>query len=371
MTNFLSTLFQETKARLSLSFSKIGLGGERDYLLQNLSTLITSGMTVLEALQTIEEGSRSRALTRLIKGIREDIQEGSPLWKALAAPDIFSVTALSLIRSGEESGKLSQNMRLVAEQEEKSRLFRSRIRSAMLYPVFVLSLTVVLGIGIAWFILPKLAAVFSQLKIKLPLITKMLIGAGNFLAVHGSVAVPGFLAVLSLLIFFIFFFSKTKFIGQAMLLRAPGIGNLIKEVELARFSYLLGTLLSAGLPITRALHTLTQATTIPAYQNLYIYLEQSVAEGNSFEQTFRGYPHLDRIMPVTIQRLVMTGERAGSLSRTLLSISSTYEGKVETTTKNISIILEPVLLVIVWLGVVAVALAVILPIYSLVGGLQT
>lgn len=366
-----SSWIQSAKERMSISFGKIGLGSERDYLLQNLGTLITSGMTVLEALETVEEGSRSRALSRLIGRIRAEIESGSPLWKALAAPDLFSAAAISLIRSGEESGKLSQNMRLVSEQEEKSRLFRSRIRSAMLYPVFVFSLTIILGIGIAWFILPKLAAVFSQLKIELPLITKILISAGNFLALHGAVAIPIFVAVVAVIVFFIFFFSKTKFIGQAMLLRTPGIGTLIQEVELARFSYLLGTLLSAGLPIQRALHTLTQATAIPAYERLYLYLEQSIIEGNSFEQAFKGYRRLDRLIPVTIQRLVTTGERSGSLSKTLVSVSTTYEAKVETTTKNISIILEPVLLVIVWLGVVAVALAVILPIYSLVGGLKT
>ena len=237
-----------------------------------------------------------------------------------------------------------------------------------MYPVFVLSLTVIIGVGIAWFILPKLATVFAQLKIKLPLITEILINMGTFLGEYGSYVVPAGILVMAVLFFLIFTFSKTKFIGQFILFSSPGIKDLIKEVEVARFGYLLGTLLEAGLPITQALDSLAGATEISPYRKLYLHLRDSVGDGNSIQKSFLAFKHINRLIPAPIQQLVVAGEQSGTLSVSLLKIGQIYETKSDTTTKNLTVILEPILLVIVWLGVVAVALAVILPIYNLIGG---
>ena len=241
----------------------------------------------------------------------------------------------------------------------------------MMYPLFVLGLTLVVGVGIAWYILPKLAAVFSQMHATLPLITKYLIGLGGFLGRYGGIVVPLFLIFVALSVYFIFFFPKTKYIGQAMLLFFPGANKLIKEAELARFGYLLSILLSAGLPATEAISSLEKATQFSKYKNFYSYLRRELEEGNSFQKSFVSYPHSGRLIPVPIQHLIASAERSGSLPDTMMKISDTYESKLEITTKDWSTLLEPVLLVIVWLGVVAVALAVILPIYSLIGNLQT
>jgi type II secretory pathway component PulF len=183
------------------------------------------------------------------------------------------------------------------------------------------------------------------------------------------------------LFFFIFSFSKTKFIGQFILFSTPGIKGLIKEVEVARFGYLLGTLLGAGLPITHALDSLASATEISRYKKFYLYLHDSVGDGNSIQKSFVSFStrggstfggkHVNRLIPAPIQQLIVAGEQSGTLPESLLKIGQTFETKADTTTKNLTIILEPILLVIVWLGVVTVALAVILPIYSLIGGFKT
>lgn len=352
-------------------FFTFGLGKERDYFIENLSMLISSGMPIISVLDAIAQELRSRRIKNVIAEIKLDIESGSPLWRTLANTNLFPEHAVSLIRLGEESGKLTENLKVVAIEQEKDRVFKSKLRSAMMYPVFVLSLTVIIGIGIAWFILPKLALVFGQLKIKLPLITKILIGAGTFLGDYGQYVVPAAIIVMAALFFFIFVFSKTKFIGQFILFSSPGIKELIKEVEVARFGYLLGTLLEAGLPITHALDSLASATEIIQYRKLYIHLRDSVEDGNSIQKSFVTFKHANRLIPAPIQQLVVAGEQSGSLSTTLLKIGQTFETKADTTTKNLTVILEPILLVIVWLGVVAVALAVILPIYSLIGGFKT
>lgn len=365
------TIKPATKTGNWFSNIHIGIGKERDYLVENLSMLVAGGMTILSAIDAVTADMRSRGMKKILATLRDDIEGGSPLWKAFEHSRIFRDHTISLVRLGEETGKLSDNLKLVAAQEEKDRIFRSKIKSAMMYPVFVLSLTVIVGVAIAWFILPRLATVFAQLRVDLPLITKWLIATGEFLGEYGAIAVPIFFLVLILFVFFIFYFSKTKFIGQAILFAIPGIRKLFQEVEMARFGYLLGTLLQAGVPVTQALDSLYNATLFPRYKKLYAHLRDSVQEGNSFQKSFTSYKKSFGLVPVTIQRLIITGEQSGNLAETFLKISATFEERTENTTKNVTVILEPILLVIVWLGVVAVALAVILPIYSLIGGLNT
>lgn len=355
----------------SYKLQTLFLGKERDYFVENLSMLVAAGMPILSVLDAIAKELRSRRMKKVLTLVREDIESGSPIWKALQKTNLFADHTTSLIRLGEESGKLTENLKVVAIEQEKDRVFRSKLRSAMMYPVFVLLLTVIIGVGIAWFILPKLALVFAQLRITLPLITRVLVSVGIFLGKYGQYVVPTAIAIIAVLFYFIFSFTKTKAIGQFILFSLPGIKQLIKEVELARLGYLLGTLLDAGLPITQALNSLASATEISPYRKLYEHLRYSVEDGNSFQKSFGSFRRADHLIPVPIQQLIVAGEQSGTLSGTLLKIGQTYETKSDTTTKNLAVILEPILLVIVWLGVVAVALAVILPIYSLIGGFKT
>lgn len=359
--------------KLSAKLDSISFGGakDREYLLENMSMLTAGGMTVLSAIRAVREETRSRSMQRTLDTLTDDIESGSPLWKAFVKSKMFKEHIVSLVRIGEETGKLSDNLKMIAIQEAKERSFQSKIRSAMMYPVFVLSLTVIIGVLIAWFILPRLAGVFEQLRVELPTITKWLIKAGTFLGEYGHIALPVFITCVVLIVYFTFFFKHTKFIGQSFLFALPGIKGLIQEVELARFGYLLGTLLQAGIPVTTALDSLEKATTFPHYKKLYAHLRERISDGNSFQKSFLEYKKIRGLIPAPIQQLVVAGEQSGHLSSTLISISNTYEEKTEQTTKNIAVILEPILLVIVWLGVVSVALAVVLPIYSLIGGLNT
>lgn len=352
-------------------FSTIGLSKEREYFIENLSMLVAAGMPILNVLDSIAKELHSDRMKKIILLVREDIESGFPIWKALQKTGLFASHTISLIRLGEESGNLVENLKVVAIEQEKESAFQSKLRSAMTYPILVLSLTMIIGIGVAWFILPKLAQVFGQLKITLPLITKILIGTGVFLGDYGIFVIPAAVIAMAAILFFTFIYSKTKFIGQYILFFLPGIKTLIKEIEIARFSYLLGTLLQAGMPITQALNSLTTATEITPYQKLYEHLRDKIQDGNSFQKCFATYEEADRLIPAPIQQLIVAGEQSGTLAETLLKIGHTYEMKSDASTKNLTVILEPVLLIIVWLGVVTVALAVILPIYSLIGGFKT
>ncbi len=351
-------------------FANFGIGREKDYFVENLAVLLNSGMDILSAVQAIKVEIRSQKMKQIIAELEDEIEGGSTLWQSLSNSAIAPPHIIYLIKLGEESGRLPENLGIVAEQTQKDRELRSKIRSAMIYPVIVFTLTFVIGLGIAWFVLPRLAVVFSQLKLELPVLTKGIILLGNFLKSYGSLSVPLFLGAIIVLLYFLFFNPKTKFLGSGLLFALPGTKRLIQEIELTRFGFVLGTLLGAGLLVTSALSSLKEATALRPYQKLYLHLKNNLEEGIPFRGAFSSFKGINRLVPSPIQQMIAAGEESGKLSDSLLKIGEIFEKKASNTTKNLAVILEPVLLVIVWLGVLAVALSVILPIYSLIGGLN-
>lgn len=361
---------QTNKKTKEFSSFLIGVSEEKSYLLENLSLLLSSGVGMTSALDSIKQGIRSRSVRERVESMQELISEGKSFSFALKHTNLFKDHVVSLVRIGEETGRLPDNLKVIAIEEAKDRDFRSKIRSAMMYPVFVLVLTFVIGSGIGWFILPKLNQVFNDLHVKLPFITQVILSVGEFLGTYGAIFIPSLFVFIFLVIYVVFIYKKTKHVGQNILFHTPGIGSLFREVEIARFGYILGSLLDAGVPIVQAIDSLSEATNYKRYKIFYKALKESVSVGNSIKKSFQSYPKLSRLIPHPVQQLIISGEASGNLPQTLLTVGEAYTQKTDITTKNISTIIEPILLVIVWLGVVGVALAVILPIYSLIGGLQ-
>ncbi len=155
---------------------------ERDYAVENLALLVSSGTSILSALEAIESELRSRRIKDAFAGLKDDVENGVSLWRALKNTGLFPAHVVSLVKIGEESGRLSETLKTVVDQRQKERVFRAKVRSAMMYPVFVLVMALFIGSAVALFVLPRLALVFSQLKLEPPLITKALIAAGKFLA---------------------------------------------------------------------------------------------------------------------------------------------------------------------------------------------
>lgn len=351
-------------------YANFGLGQEKEYFIDQLSMLLAAGMPVITALSAIKSEIKSGRLKKVISNISAGIEAGSSISTTLEMTGIFPQSAISLIRIGEQSGRLAENLKVVAKDQQKEKEFRSKTASAMMYPLFVFSLTVIVGLGVTWFVLPRLATVFAQLKIDLPIITLWLINIVTFLGQYGSIVIPALVFSGLFAFFFLFIFPKTNFLGQSVLFAIGPISRLLKELELSRFGSLLGNLLDAGLPVLDCLKSLQDASTFHRYKKFYAFLNEKVKEGNSFAKCFDLYKNTNRLIPVPVRQLIVSGEQSGNLPEILIKIGEMYETKTETTAKNITILLEPILLVLVWLGVVAVALAVILPLYSLIGNLN-
>ncbi len=346
----------------------MGISKEKDYFVENLAILYASGMNITEALDVIKSGLKTKPLIRTIDELTESINMGTPIWKALQATGLLPDHITALIKVGEETGKLPENLNVIVQQQQKERVFRSRIRSAMMYPVLLLGVAVVIGLGIAYFVLPNLINVFTQMDMELPFITRMMILVSDFLQEWGYVALPVGFIISIIFFYFLFQFPKTKHIGQGILLRIPIVKDLIIETEIARFGYILGTLLNAGLPIIKALDSLSQTTGYIAYRKFFNYIKDQTDLGKSLRQSFQSYKRSKKFIYLPVQHMIMAAEQSGKLPDTLLNVGQIYEDKTETTTKNFTVVLEPLMLVIVWGVVMVVALGVIQPIYGLTGG---
>ncbi|MFA6307254.1 MAG: type II secretion system F family protein [Patescibacteria group bacterium] len=364
------------KSNQQLSYKRVswlyrfGLKEEKQYLVENLSMLLSSGISVLDALKSIKVELKSLVMKRLVDGIAEDINNGANLSKALASTKLFSPYIISLVDIGEKSGRLAENLKIINSQQKKEDALRSKVRSAMLYPVFVLFFTFIVGIFISWFVLPRLSSVFSSLNVELPFMTRLIIKAGNFVSANSFNVIPLIILLFFVLIYFIFFFRKTRFIGEVLLFNLPVIRDFIKQAQLSRFGFILGTLLEAGLSINDSLDSLISSTTSNKYKKFYNYLHKSIDDGNSFQKSFKEYPKMRKIMPAPIQQIIVTGEQSGRLSDTLIRLGENYESKMDGTTKNVAVMIEPILLILVGLGVAAIAIGIILPVYTLMDNIN-
>lgn len=344
-----------------------GYSKESDYILENIALLVSSGVGISESVSIVSGEIKSSKLKKILSSVINDLDNGLPLWESFQSARLFNENYINLIKVSEESGRLTDNLKVIVSQQQRERTFKSKIRTAMAYPLIVFSLIIIVGLGISWFILPRLTSAFSGLRIKVPLITQILMDFGNFLQNYGYIFVPLTFISVTLIVYFLFINRRTKFIGQAILIKTPIASDIIKQTEIARLGFVLGGLLSSGLSITEALNSLVKTSVYRKYTKLYQHLSEKIEEGYSFKNSLESYKDSAQLIPIPVQQMIVAGEKSGNLPDILARVDHIYEEKVDISTENLAIIIEPVLLVIVFLGVLMVAVAVIIPIYSMIG----
>lgn len=348
-------------------YISIGFGDEKDYFIENLSLLIASGMGISSALASLSLSVKSKKMKKITKFIEDMVNAGLPLWKAFKETRLLPDRVISLVRSGEESGRLPEHLNLVTVQQHKDKTLNGRLKSALIYPGIVTILAFVVAMGSAWFVLPKITAIFTESSKELPMATRILVWLGSFLTSYGKFVVPAVILLVVAIIYFLFFFKKTKFIGDSILFAIPGVKKLLQGVELARFGYILGALLQAGINVHDALESVIQGTNYSRYKNFYIHLQESIDQGNTFERTFHEYPKMDNYIPMPIQQLIISAEKSGRLSETLIKVGIIFEEKTDAMSRDLATMLEPIILIVVGLLVSFVVFAIIGPIYDLSG----
>jgi type II secretory pathway component PulF len=350
-------------------YINLGYGTERDYFIENMSLLVAAGVDIQKTLDILARSAKNRRFKQAIRAMAERVTLGNPLWQSLQDAKLLPNRFAYLVRIGEESGRLPEHLNLVTIQQHKERVFTSRLRTALLYPTMVLIISTIVAVVSIGYTLPKITGFLTQANVELPLTTRLLIDFGSFLEKYGALAFVIFIIGLGVIAYLFFIFKRTKFIGEAILFHTPGIAGLVQGVEVSRFGYMFGAMLTSGLVISDALGLLITATPFSRYKTFYTYLQKSVRDGIALETCFNDYRHADRLVPLPMLQLIASAERSGKLSETLLKVGQIFEEKTEALSRDLSTILEPLVLIVVGVIVGLIAVGIISPMYSLVGAI--
>ena len=348
------------------SLGHIGMGKERMLFVQNLAMMLNAGLPLIDSLKTLHVEAHGKGAKKLIQRILDTVENGSPLWRAMDDQSFFSLHAIALVRIGEEAGNLAENMVYLAEQEEKDHALKSKVKMAMIYPSIVMVIMFIIVMGLGLFVLPNLIGVLYSLNVPLPFITRMVIAFTNVFVNYGAYAVPGTIGGFVLLVL-LAKFTPLRYVTQWVMFRIPGIGRLAREATIARFGVILGGLLKAGVPVIEAMQSLVDVTPILSYRRLYSRMLDHIAVGDSFSKSFSSIRGSDKLLPPSVQQLVVTGEKSGALADIMLKIADIYDKKASETAQKLPVILEPMLLLFIGGLVGTIAFAIIVPIYSIVG----
>jgi len=335
------------------------------FLTKNLATMLKAGVPLDEALVTVKEQSNPE-IGKLIGQVEKDVENGMTLGKSFGKhPKVFSNLYVSLVEAGEVSGTLELNMMFLAEQMTKEYALKKKVQGALMYPGIVLIATTIMGTGISWFVLPQLIDLFNSLEVKLPLSTKILMWFAYFMRDYGLYVVLGMVSLVIITILLLRIRSIKKQWDQA-LLKVPFVGQVVMYGQLGSFSRNLGILMKSGLPVVDAFNTTINTLSNLKFVDDLNQVKEKVKSGKSIFESMNDKKYFEFQKLAT--RMIEVGEKSGNLSEMLLYVSDYYDGEIDNLSKNLSTLLEPILLLIGAL-VGFVAFAIITPIYSLVGGI--
>ncbi|HEX4799203.1 MAG TPA: type II secretion system F family protein [Candidatus Paceibacterota bacterium] len=329
---------------------------------RNLSAMLKAGLPLSRALSVIERQSKNPRLKGIMQSLREAINRGDQFNVGLKAfPKTFSPLYVSMVRAGEESGGMVDALQTISMQLERSSALKKKVKGAMMYPLIVVSVMLIIGVLMMIFVVPTLVSTFIKLEIELPLATRIIIATSDFLSNNGLIALLGFVLVVVTLVTF----ARTR-VGKRtihfILVHLPVIGNLVKQTNAAYTARTLSSLLSAGVDVIGAINI-----TEDVIQNLYFKdvlheAAEKVEKGGQLSETFIQH---EKLYPILVGEMILVGEETGQISQMLSELAKFYENEVEQKTKDLSTIIEPILMVTIGVGVGFFALAMIAPIYSI------
>lgn len=333
---------------------------------RNLSNMIDAGLALSRALNVMERQSKSKTLKNIYASINKSISEGKTFHEALGEyPKVFSPLFISMVRAGEESGTLASSLKEVGQQMEKTYTLQKKIKGAMMYPAVIIGVMVIIAVLMMIFVVPKLTATFTELKVDLPLPTKIVIGVSDFFVNYWPLAIGLVFAAIAGI-----YAASRSVAGRKTLdyifLHVPLIGGLVKESNAARTARTLSSLLHAGVEVVLATQITGDVLQNSFYKNVLYGMKEKVEKGAPMSETFLKYEYL---YPVFVGEMVSVGEETGRLADMLTGVAVYYENEVEQKTKDMSTLIEPFLMVIIGASVGFFAVAMITPTYSVLNNL--
>jgi type IV pilus assembly protein PilC len=332
---------------------------------RQLSAMVGAGVPLLRALTALSDHiTESPNLKKIIKNIITDIEAGATLGDAMGKyPNVFNDIYVNMVRAGEAAGIMEEILKRLALQQEKSMAIKKKIKSAMIYPMVLLSITVLAFFGLMIFIVPQLGTVMTDLggpDAKLPEITIFMLETSKFIINYWYFVIIG----LAALIYGIMVYSKTAF-GRHQLhyiiLKTPILKVIVIKVITARFARTFSALIEAGVAVLEALAVTSRAVGNVIYEDALMKAEEEVKNGKSLSSIIEANP----IFPPIVSQMLSVGEETGQTDKILVKVAEFYEEEVDTAIQGLSSIIEPIMIVIMGGMVGLIAASVMLPIAGL------
>jgi type IV pilus assembly protein PilC len=327
---------------------------------RQLATMISAGLPLATALSILVQQSKAE-MSRMVANILQEIEGGSTFGDALAKhPKEFNSLYIQLVKAGELGGVLDNILERLANNLEKSKEFRSKTRGAMIYPVIVLIAMALVGVIMMIFVIPKLTAMYTDFNVELPFMTKVLIAVSNFMVMFWWVVGAGVFGGVVLFKRWVAT-SLGRHAWDRFLLRIPILSELSKKIVLTEFSRTLALLLTAGVSLLQAMEIVTQGVNNVIYREALQDATKQIEKGVPLSKALAKYEEF----PPILHQMISVGEETGKLDEVLGKLSSYFEQESEQAVKNLTAAIEPLIMIVLGVGVGAMVIAVIMPIYNL------
>lgn len=328
---------------------------------RQFSVLVSANVTLVQSLKLLVEQTKNAKFQAIVSEIANEVDGGARLSDSMAKyPKVFSPFYVNIIKSGETSGKLDEVLNYLADEVEKDYDMTSKIKGAMIYPAFVMTGLGVVGAVMMIFVVPKLTAIMQESGGELPVATRILIAVSGFMASYWW-----FLLIFIIgSIVGIKFFSRTpagkKFFGT-LIIHLPIFGNLFQRIYLVRFTRSLQTLLIGGVSITKALSIVAEVVNNHVYKSLILETKKEIEDGNSIATVFLK----SKEIPSMVTQMMSIGEKTGRLDTILERITDFYTREINNIVANLMTLMEPIIMVVMGVGVGLMVAAVIMPMYNM------
>ena len=328
---------------------------------RQLATMIEAGLVLSEALDILQEEQENKKFKQVLNEISKDIKGGLDFASTLEKyPEVFPPIYAQLVKAGQSSGKLDTILLQLATNLEKEREFRGKLRGAMIYPIVVVTMMIAVMLIMVFFVMPKLLSLYKDSNIELPLPTKIMIGFADFMIGYWWLLV--LILAISVLVFRKFISTPNgKLTIDRLILRIPVISKITTLVILTGFTRTFGLLVSSGLSILDSIKILSAITGNRVYQDGLELAYQGVERGLSFSSQLLRLPTFPRI----VGQMIKTGEETGKLDNIMFKLANYFETESDNSLKNVTTLIEPIVLVVLGIGVGFLVISIILPIYQL------
>ncbi len=332
---------------------------------RQLAVMFKANVSLVEALRTIGGQLPNQGFREKVIKISQMVEAGSPLSVALAKyPEIFSSFFVAMVKAGEVSGNLSEQFNYLADYLEKNYYLSGKVKGAMVYPIVILVVMVGVLFLLSYFVMPNLIGMLNSSETELPFLTKVVIGATNFIRGVGGIIVLLVMVGLIVLVGRIARTESGKAFFDRMALRVPVLKGMLKMLYVSRFADNLSTLIAGGIPITQALEITSMIVGNVVYQEAIVKTCDGVRKGQTMSSILSMYPEL---FPAMFSQMVLVGEQTGSLDKSLLIMVSFYEKETERAIDSMLVLIEPIMIVVLGVIVGGVVASVMIPLYSSMG----